>query len=79
MQTQLKFLYYALKTQLKLLFMPLRATLPQFSRLSTWCPAFVCVCVCVVGLSICWGGGGGGGGGVVFFSYAIHMYIRGKD
>ena len=67
-----RLLHYALKTQLKLLFMPLRATLPQFSRLGTWCPAFVCVCV--VGVVYLLGGGGSG-----FFSYAIHMYIRGKD
>ena len=51
---------------------------PQFSRLGTWCPAFVCVCVCVwwfvkffciwvEGLCVVvWQGnkwGGGGGGG----------------
>ena len=51
--------------------------LPQFSRLGTWCPAFVCmyvyVCVCVrlvvclvfiFGWRVCvwWVGGGGEGG-----------------
>ena len=55
---------------------------PKFSRLGTWCPAFVCVymyvCVCVCMLvvfifewRVCvwWfdGGGGGGGGFWVFF------------
>ena len=58
---QLKLLTPDLHSKLNLLFMPLRATLPQFSRLSTWCPAFVCVCVCVVGVVYLLGGGVGSG------------------
>ena len=65
---------------------------PQFSRLGTWCPAFVCmyVYVCVYGgLSsfyiwmegLCvvgWLGGGGGGGYGFFlvFLFISMLYIR---
>ena len=27
--------------------------LPQFLRLGTWCPAFVCVCVCTMCVCVC--------------------------
>ena len=69
-QTQLKLLtsdFYIMHSKLNSSYCLCRSGL----LCPSWCPAFVCVCVCVVGLSICWGG-------LWVFSYAIHMYIRGK-